>query len=124
MPSNSAAWLKGLKAPLQVEPAPYTKPGETEILIKNGAVAINPIDWIGQESANMVYPWVTLPFVTGTDVAGEVVEVGSDVTRFKVGDRVVSHAVGANKKYNTATKGGFQQYTIALPCMTSPIPGR
>ena len=124
MPSNSAAWLKRLKAPLVVESAPYTTPAETEILIRNGAVAINPIDGIGQDSGNMAFPWLKYPFITGTDIAGEVVEVGSSVTRFKVGDRVVSHAVGARKLYNTSTKGAFQKYTIGLPHITSCIPDR
>jgi len=32
--------------------------------------------------------------VLGSDVAGEVVEVGSAVTRFRTGDRVLGHAVG------------------------------
>lgn len=107
-----------------VETAPFTAPAASECVIKNGAVAVNPVDWVGRESGNLVYPWVKLPFITGTDIAGEVVQVGSDVTRFKVGDRVVSHAVGANKAFNTSTKGAFQKYTIALPRMTSPIPVR
>ena len=33
-----------------------------------------------------------LPHISGSDVAGTVVEVGEDVTKFKIGDRVVSHS--------------------------------
>ena len=33
-----------------------------------------------------------LPHISGSDVAGTVVEHGEDVTKFKVGDRVVSHS--------------------------------
>lgn len=124
MPSNTAAWLNGQKTPLEVKPAPYTAPAEDELVIKNGAVAINPIDWIGQDSANLAFSWIKFPFIMGTDVTGEVVQVGSSVARFKVGDRVVSHCVGANKKYNTPTKGAFQMYPVALARMTSPIPDR
>jgi NADPH:quinone reductase-like Zn-dependent oxidoreductase len=45
MPSSTAAWLTAAKAsPRKVKTAPYTSPRENEIVIKNGAVAINPVD--------------------------------------------------------------------------------
>ena len=122
MPSNAGAWLKGPKTALEVKSALYTSPKEKEIVIKSGAVAINPIDWLKVDLGNMVYPWIKYPFILGTDVAGEVVEVGRQVTRFKVGDRVVAHAVGTGKEYNTSTKAAFQNYVVSLPHMTSPIP--
>lgn len=124
MPPNKAAWLSGQKAPLEVKPAPYTAPTDNELVIRTGAIAINPIDWIAQDSLKMAFSWINCPFVMGTDIAGEVVEVGPHVTRFKVGDRVVSHCIGVNKKYNTATKGAFQLYPVLLERMTSPIPDR
>jgi NADPH:quinone reductase-like Zn-dependent oxidoreductase len=44
--SNKAAWIKALKAkPLEVNDAPYYQPGPGQLLMKNGAVAINPVDW-------------------------------------------------------------------------------
>jgi NADPH:quinone reductase-like Zn-dependent oxidoreductase len=46
MPSNAAAWLVAKHAKLEVKSAPYTSPREDEIVIKNHAVAINPIDWM------------------------------------------------------------------------------
>lgn len=122
MPSNFGAWLNSPKSTLEVKSAPYTSPGENEIVIKSGAVAINPIDWIKVDLGNMVFPWIKLPFITGTDIAGEIVEVGPGVTRFKAGDRVVAHAVGTGQKYNTSTKSAFQNYTVSLVQMTSPIP--
>jgi NADPH:quinone reductase-like Zn-dependent oxidoreductase len=36
----------------------------------------------------MEYPWIW-----GTDVAGTVAELGSNVTRFKIGDRVIGYAL-------------------------------
>ena len=94
MPSNKAAWLTAVKAPLEVRAAPYTSPCDNEMVIKNGAVAINPVDWMKQEMGDMIFSWIKYPFIMGTDVAGEVVEVGRAVTRFKIGDRVIGHATG------------------------------
>ena len=51
-----------------------------------------------------------------------MVEVGSAVTRFKVGDRVVSQACGIKEAYNDSAKGAFQLYTVLVDHMTSPIP--
>lgn len=98
MPPNRAAWLVADKAnPLEVREAKYTRPGANEIVVKNAAVAINPIDWLKQEMGSLVFSWIKCPFVLGMDVAGEVVEIGNAVTRFKVGDRVIGHAVGTGK---------------------------
>jgi NADPH:quinone reductase-like Zn-dependent oxidoreductase len=82
-PSNLAAILSAKGTPLKVQPSTYTLPGQNEIVVKNAAVAINPYDWIIQDAPGLVVSWVKLPFVLGTDVAGEVVEVGKDVKRFK-----------------------------------------
>ncbi len=120
MPTNTAAWIGARQAKLAVKPAPYTSPRENEIVVKNHAVAINPVDWIIQVTS--VYRWITYPFVLGSDVAGEVVEVGNAVTRFKVGDRVLGHAVGTDKDRNNPAEGAFQEYTVLLAHMAAPIP--
>ena len=123
MPTNTAAWLVGAKATsLVVKSAPYTSPRSDEIVIENKAVAINPADHIKQSMGSMMYPWVNYPFILGSDVAGTVVEIGSGVTRFKVGDRVVGSSVAVDKRRNSPTEGGFQKYTVILAHMASPIP--
>jgi NADPH:quinone reductase-like Zn-dependent oxidoreductase len=58
----------------------------------------------------------------GTDVAGEIVEVEREATRFKVGDRVVAHAVGLDKTVNQTSEGRFQEYTVLRQHMTTEIP--
>ncbi|WP_434619945.1 alcohol dehydrogenase catalytic domain-containing protein [Arthrobacter sp. A5] len=63
-----------------------------------------------------------IPFILGEDVAGEVVEVGTSVTRFKVGDRVLGLAVGADKDYNSSAEGAFQAYTVLLAGLAAPVP--
>lgn len=116
--SNRAAWLTSAKAhPFEVKPAQMWTPGDNEILVKNHAVAINPVDPSLQATA-----WwpMNYPTILGQDVAGEVVSVGPNVTRFKKGDRVVGHAVGMATKRNQ--DDAFQEYTILLSNMASPIP--
>ena len=122
MPANTAAWINARHARLEVGPAPYTPPGDDQIVIRNHAVAINPLDWIIQVAGNLAYRWLKYPAVLGSDVAGEVVEVGKAVTRFREGDRVLGHAVGTDKDSNSAAEGGFQRYTVVLERMASPIP--
>ena len=122
MPENTAAWLGAKQARLEVKPAPYTSPRENEIVIKNHAVAVNPIDWILQGVGSFIFPWIKYPFILGSDLAGEVVEVGTGVTRFKVGDRVLGHAVGSAKTRNSAAEGAFQTYTVVLAHMAAPLP--
>lgn len=122
MPENSAAWLVRKYGPLEVGPAPYPAPGAKEIVVRNHAVGINPVDWLIPIIGGVAYPWLTYPAVVGTDVAGEVVEVGAGVTRFQVGDRVLGHAVGAEKNRNAAAEGAFQLYPVLLEHMTSAIP--
>jgi NADPH2:quinone reductase len=61
--------------------APTAGPGE--IVIRQRAIGVNFIDTYHRTG---LYP-IPLPSGLGLEGAGEVVEVGADVTRFKVGDR-------------------------------------
>lgn len=91
MVTNKAAWLKSAKAnPLEVDDAPSYKPAKGEVLVKNHAVAINPVDWKIQDYDFFVEKY---PVILGEDVAGEVIEVGEGVDQFKVGDRVVVYVM-------------------------------
>lgn len=124
-PTNSAAYLEAKQSPkLIIRSAPYTSAKEDQIVIKNHALAINPIDWLVQERGDLLYTWLAYPFILGTDVSGEVVEVGTGVSRFKVGDRVLGFGflVGSAKKINDPAKGGFQEYTVLLSHMAAKIP--
>ncbi|MFZ6654003.1 zinc-binding alcohol dehydrogenase family protein [Undibacterium sp. TJN19] len=122
MTTNTAAWISTKRADLTVKPAAYTPPGDHEIVVKNHAVAINPLDWILQNAGELVFSWIKYPFILGSDLSGEVVEVGKKVSRFKVGQRVLAHAVGSDPKRNSAAEGAFQNYTVVLAHMACPIP--
>jgi NADPH:quinone reductase-like Zn-dependent oxidoreductase len=86
MAQNMAAWLEDKGVPLRVADAPMPVPGSDDIVIKNHAIAINPLDWHMQDSGIFVKHW---PAILGCDIAGEVYGVGQNVTRFKKGDRVI-----------------------------------
>jgi NADPH:quinone reductase-like Zn-dependent oxidoreductase len=122
MPENKALWLNAKRAPFTVGPAPYTAPRADEIVVRARAVAVNPIDRMQQTLGDFITPWIPYPFVVGSDVAGEVVEVGAGVTRFSVGDRVVGFAAGSDKSRNRAAEGAFQDYVVLLAHMAAPIP--
>jgi NADPH:quinone reductase-like Zn-dependent oxidoreductase len=122
MPDNTALWLNAKRAPFTVGPAPYTAPGANEIVVRVRAVAVNPMDRLQQTMGDIFTPWTAYPFVVGSDVAGEIVEIGSGVTGLSVGDRVVGYAAGSDKQRNRAAEGGFQDYAVLLAHMAAPIP--
>ncbi|KAF2966873.1 hypothetical protein GQX73_g6705 [Xylaria multiplex] len=116
--NNTAAFLTEAKAhPFAVGPAPVWAPGADEILVKNEAVAVNPVD--GNLQYVAFYP-LNYPTVLGQDVAGVVVAIGPGVTRFRVGDRVIGHATSMTS--GRQQDGGFQLYTILQTNMVCPIP--
>jgi NADPH2:quinone reductase len=65
---------------------PDPRPTTGQALVQMEAVSVNPIDTYIRAGANF---WeLPKPFVIGCDLAGKVVEVGSQVDQVKVGDRV------------------------------------
>jgi NADPH:quinone reductase-like Zn-dependent oxidoreductase len=122
MPDDIALWLPAKRADLAIGPAPYTSPRSGEIVVRARAVAVNPMDRLMQTVGDLITPYITYPFVLGSDVAGDVVAVGAGVTRFTVGDRVLGHAVGSDKSRNRAAEGAFQTHVVLLAHMAAPIP--
>lgn len=94
MPQNEAAWLVAKHQPLQVKDAPYTKPKAGEMVVRNHAIAVNPVDWFKPFAGDLMMNWIKYPFVLGSDIAGEVIAVGSGVTEVEAGDRVLAMAAG------------------------------
>ena len=74
---------------LQISEAPDPAPGPGELLIDVEATGVNFIEIYEREGLYKK----DLPFTPGAEAAGVVRAVGSGVTEFKVGDRVVSQSV-------------------------------
>ncbi|KIX92683.1 uncharacterized protein Z520_11535 [Fonsecaea multimorphosa CBS 102226] len=113
---NYAAWIPAEKANLVVATAPFPDLSPDELVITNRAVAVNPVDWKIQASGGFGLQY---PGILGEDVAGEVLEVGKNVKRFKKGDRVIAHALGLG---TGNAYGGFQLYPRAKIETVAKIP--
>jgi NADPH2:quinone reductase len=83
-----AAFIETIGSPDVIRYGDLPRPvvGAGEVLVRVGAVAVNPIDvYIRAGTVRMTLPQ---PFIIGCDLAGTVEEVGPRAGRFKVGDRV------------------------------------
>ncbi len=67
---------------------PAPTPGPRDILVAVHAAGLNPVDFKFRQGKLRAILRPKLPFVLGNELAGEVMAVGSDVKRFRVGDRV------------------------------------
>ncbi|XP_008776303.2 chloroplast envelope quinone oxidoreductase homolog [Phoenix dactylifera] len=86
-------------------------PKKNEVLLKMEAASINPLDWKVQKG--MVRPLLPpkFPFIPVTDVAGEIIQIGSRVKNLKAGDKVVSMLGYWNG-------GGLAEYAVAPASLT------
>ncbi len=84
-----AARLVEIAQPLVIEDVPLPEPGPREAVVKVAVEGICRTDWhtwMGDWSWVGLAP--PLPITMGHEFAGEVTEVGSEVTGVQVGDRV------------------------------------
>jgi NADPH:quinone reductase-like Zn-dependent oxidoreductase len=93
---------------LQLQEVPKPEPGDQEVLVKVHAATVTQ----GDVLLRRMHPILALLLsvfglkkqkIPGVELAGEVVDVGKDVTRFKVGDQVFGTTTGlrngANAEY-------------------------
>jgi NADPH:quinone reductase-like Zn-dependent oxidoreductase len=94
---------------------PVPSPKNDEVLVKLEALSLNPVDWKVQKG--MLRPLLPrkFPFIPGTDVAGEIVEVGPGVTKFKAGEKVVAIL-------NHFSGGGMAEFAVAKESSTVARP--
>ncbi|KAH6635800.1 chaperonin 10-like protein [Chaetomium tenue] len=115
--ANLAALLPSAGAKLVVEERPIPTPGPDEILVRNHAIALNPIDW-KRIDFNIALP--TYPAILGSDVSGVVTAVGSNVTAFQPGDRVLGSAAGMSTA--NPDHAAYQTYTLLLASAAAKLP--
>lgn len=86
------------------------RPGPDEILVRVQAAGVNRPDVAQRSGAYPPPPGASdLP---GLEIAGEVVAVGSNAKRHKIGDKVMSLVAG----------GGYAQYCIAQDAQAMSVP--
>jgi len=98
---------------LQVEERPAPGYGPNEVLVKVHAAGINRPD-VFQRKGNYPPPAGAPVDIPGLEIAGEIIEVGADVKRWKAGDKVCALVSG----------GGYAEYCNVPEGQCLPIPGK
>lgn len=97
-----------LNAATEIVEVPLPQPAADEVLIRNRFAGVNASDPVAAAGG---YGDRRLPFELGVESAGEVVAVGSGVTRVKAGDHVLTFGFG----------GGYAEYRIAKASEVVPV---
>ncbi|GEN44456.1 NADP-dependent oxidoreductase [Alkalibacillus haloalkaliphilus] len=105
----------GGKEQLQEQEVTKPTPGAGQVLVKQHATSINPIDWKLREGYLKEMVPMEFPLILGWDSAGVVEEVGEGVTDFKVGDRVFTRPQLTNR-------GTYAEYIVTEADILAHIP--
>jgi len=97
---------------LQIEERPTPSFGPGEVLVKVAAAGINRPD-VFQRKGNYPPPAGAPQDIPGLEIAGTVAEVGANVARWKVGDKICALITG----------GGYAEYCNVPEGQCLPIPG-
>jgi NADPH2:quinone reductase len=95
---------------LQPIQAALPKPGAGALLVKVEAAGVNRPDVM--QRMGLYPPPPGASDIPGLEIAGEVVELGAGVTRFRLGDKVAALVTG----------GGYAQYCLADERAALPFP--
>ncbi len=83
--SMKAALFESFGSPLSIQQVPDPKIDKDSVILEVKATGICRSDWHGWMGHD---PDITLPHVPGHELSGIVVEVGKNISRWKLGDRV------------------------------------
>jgi NADPH2:quinone reductase len=109
-PSTMRRVIHGPDKPLSLVTDDVPHAGPHEILIRVEAAGVNRPD-LQQRAGHYPPPPGASP-ILGLEAAGEIVELGSGVTRWHVGDKVTALLAG----------GGYAEYAVAHEGSALPIP--
>ena len=84
----------GGPAVLRVEDVPGPKPGPSEVLVRIRAIGVNPVDTYVRTGTYARYK-PALPYIPGSDAAGEIEAIGPEVKGVAPGDRVYIYGTAA-----------------------------
>ena len=108
---HQAAILPQKGGPLSVIDRATPEPGPNDVLIEAKAIAVNPVDYYQRDLG--LPPIPSYPAVVGSDVAGLVVKVGSNVSNAPPsGSRVIAFA-SSFYQGGSQDHGAFQKYVLA-----------
>ena len=123
---------------LKYEEAPAPTIEADEVLVKVKACALNHLDlWLRQGVSDWKLPF---PHIMGSDISGEVAEVGAGVKRVKAGERVLlcpgiscgqcemcfkglDSACRSYTLFGVFVDGGYAEYVKSPEVNVIPIPG-
>lgn len=87
---------------------PDPVPGPSDVIVKVRACGLNHLDiFVRRGMPGLPVP---MPFISGGDIAGEILEVGADVSGWRVGDRVVVQPSTAEGMMGEEIQGGMAEY--------------
>ncbi len=87
--------MRGGSEVISTQSVPRPEIGPEDALVRVRACGLNRMDiWARSGPPQPIFPWKEreYPLITGSDIAGEVAELGSKVQSWAVGDRVVVYS--------------------------------
>ena len=83
-----------------------------QILVRVDAASINPVDWKLLNGNLSLISRYTFPHIPGKDVAGVVVDIGSEVKRFQIGDQVYGNIKTQGGSYAEFVRGNESMFAL------------
>ena len=93
---------------LQLEQAPLPEPGADQVLIRLKATGVNPVDWKSRAGMYKQFWPLQFPWTPGSDGAGVVEAVGTNVKQYKKGQPVFGIVSGGYAEYALAQESDLQ----------------